>query len=474
MRMYTSLMLMFLVVTILFSGEVFALKQSVSIYFCDERMDFSEIEPISYKSTIMTPMRKSFEGIGAQVKWDETTDIITGKINGNTVVLQANNNSMFVNSIEKHIDVPPMYINNNLMVPLRTVAEALFCDVNWNSKTMSLQIGKPKKFNPMLGTELNDDYRYSIHCGNFNGFDVFKKNDDEKNDDYFCMELINLHDDQCTRYSKLINDFAVAASDATIYSIVIPTSSEFYADAEHVTNHLESISKIYSGLDEKIIPVNVQKTLMEHADEDIFFKTDHHWTQLGAYYAYKEFLDYSLDDIDPAENFKYDSISFFQGSFLDYTYDTDGYELLENTYDELEFYYPAVPSEGKSYFDVNLSEYISDMDAININFKNYDSFMEGDYPVEVYKNEINNGKKLCIIKESFGNAFAVWALNNYEEVYVVDFRRFNNYAADSESHREFKISDFYNNTKFDDLIIMSYPITICGDHEMTALEAMAN
>lgn len=470
--LYTSLMFIVFVVFILFSGEVFAFKQSVSVYCQGERVDFSGIEPVIYNGKVMTPMRKTFEIIGAQVKFDETTNIMTGKMNGNTVVLQTDNNTMTINNNVIQINVSPMYFGNNLMVPLRTIAQAFMCDVIWYPQSMSVHVSKADNPNSMLGTELTDEYRYDFYCGNYKGFDIFKENDDSI-DDYFCMELVNISDEQCIRYAKLVNAFADTVPDAMTYSIVVPTASEFYANNQYKTNHLDAINKIYSNLDEKIIGVNIEKTLMEHADEYIFFKTDHHWTQLGAYYAYQEFLDYSLDEIDPAENFVRESIADFQGSFLEYTYNTPGYDLLINTYDELDLYYPAVSSEGTLYHDVNMAEYINDSLAINPNFKNYDCFMEGDYPVEVFKTGNRNGKKLCIVKESFGNAFAVWALNNYEEVYVIDFRRFNNYIGDPESFREFKISNFYDNVKFDDLIIISYPVTISGESEMTALEAMA-
>lgn len=81
--------------------------------------------------------------------------------------------------------------------------------------------------------------------------------------------------------------------------------------------------------------------------------------------------------------------------------------------------------------------------------------------------------KKYVVKESFGNAFAVWALNNYQEVYVVDYRKFNRYGGNIENSREFFISDFYDNVKFDDLVIINYPVSVENEPELNALENMA-
>ncbi|HIV85669.1 MAG TPA: hypothetical protein H9900_02530, partial [Candidatus Monoglobus merdigallinarum] len=66
-----------------------------------------------------------------------------------------------------------------------------------------------------------------------------------------------------------------------------------------------------------------------------------------------------------------------------------------------------------------------------------------------------------------------WALNNYSEVYVIDYRCFNNYYGREESSREFKISEFYEKVRFDDLVIMNYPVSVNGTQELDALAAIA-
>ena len=61
--------------------------------------------------------------------------------------------------------------------------------------------------------------------------------------------------------------------------------------------------------------VNIYDTLMSHNDEYLYFRTDHHWTALGAYYAYEEFA--KAKGVKPLPLSKYEKVDFpdFLGSF---------------------------------------------------------------------------------------------------------------------------------------------------------------
>lgn len=320
----------------------------------------------------------------------------------------------------------------------------------------------------MDGTYVDDEYRYYKYNGTYEGFDIFGNGSA-----YICTEKIGMTDKRSEKYAEIINAFSSLVPSANTYAVLVPTSAEFYSAADYKSDYTERFSYIYSRLNENVRAVNAVKALNEHRDENIFFKTDHHWTQLGAYYVYREFLNFGFDEIDDIDSFKAETIEGYQGSFLDFTKGTKGYDYLSEEFDTLTYYYPKAEYTGESFLDADMEEYIQPMKAINPEFKNYDGLLEGDYPIEVFKTNIENNKKICIIKDSFGNAFSVWALNNYSEVYIIDYRRFNNYEGDSESYREFKISDFYEKTQFDDLVIVGYPVSVEGGAEIRALEKMA-
>ena len=55
----------------------------------------------------------------------------------------------------------------------------------------------------------------------------------------------------------------------------------------------------------------------------------------------------------------------------------------------------------------------------------YGVFIYGDSPLFIeYNDTLNNGKKIAVVKESYGNSFVPYLTNNYQEVHVIDFRYF--------------------------------------------------
>ena len=166
------------------------------------------------------------------------------------------------------------------------------------------------------------------------------------------------------------------------------------------------------------------------------------------------------------------SISNYYGSLTRFTADTDGYDMLMSSPNALQLFSPKVSYEGYSFNDMEMNDFISNVEPIVPGFKNYNCFLGGDYPLQVYNTDVNNGRSLVIIKESYGNAFSTWALNNFETVYIVDYRKFNNYGGTNEYENVFKINEFYELTNFTDLLIISYPVSVTNAPEAAALRTM--
>lgn len=449
-NLYFGIMFVMCFVGVILSGDIFIPPREAEAY-----IDGMRITAQVNDKQIFTEAEEFLSKLGDDILCRADGDKLIIKYCGDTFAL-GNKDGVFEE-------------NSKFYIPMRKTAERLGCSVRWDSQRNCADISVVPKKNTMDGTVVTDDYRYYKYNGTFNGFDIFGNGAE-----YICTEKIGMTDEKCIKYADIVNSFADAVPEAQTYVVAVPTSSEFYSASEYKSNYTERFRYVYSMLSNNVRAVNTIKPLSEHAGEDIYFNTDHHWTQLGAYYAYREFLNFGYDEIKDPESFKKETIDYFQGSFVGYTEGTKGYDYMIDSYDKLDMYYPSVEYTGESYRDAELSEYIQSMEVINPRFGNYDVFMDGDYPIEIYKTNAPSDKKICIVKDSFGNAFAVWALNNYKEVYVVDYRRFNNYAGDSESYRSFKISDFYNKVKFDDLVIVSYPVSVESGAEITALGRMVN
>ena len=118
---------------------------------------------------------------------------------------------------------------------------------------------------------------------------------------------------------------------------------------------------------------------------------------------------------------------------------------------------PIVEYTGDVFLDMNLTDRWRESKVIVESDEKSTTFIGGDMPIIRYKTNVKNGEKAVIIKESFGNAFATWAINNYEEVYIIDPRQWNGFGGACD-RGEFNLVNFYNDVcQFDDLIVVSYP-----------------
>jgi len=241
-------------------------------------------------------------------------------------------------------------------------------------------------------------------------------------------EQYNYIEDIAAQYAEAVNNIALKLKGKSqVYNMVIPTSTgitlpdnkKAEAGSSNQKKALKKIGQKISG-DVKFIPL--YNGLMEHRTEYIYFRTDHHWTARGAYYAYnlfcqdKQIIPYALE--------YYKSVSFgsFAGSFYK---DTKNTAALKK--DEFYVYYPVHNSDitleytNKDGVAVKGS-IIEDASGYGESTK-YSAFIDGDNPYTVIENNaLNDGSSCIVIKESFGNALIPYLADNYQKMYVIDYR----------------------------------------------------
>jgi hypothetical protein len=173
------------------------------------------------------------------------------------------------------------------------------------------------------------------------------------------------------------------------------------------------------------VKVDVYDSLKLHANEYVYFRTDHHWTQLGAYYAYRDYC--AALGLPHTGLLSYPRVRLdgFLGSFYN---SIGGNSAMRANPDSVLAYTPVVPYEMTGYensamengFKMNI---IRGPDEIQIANK-YLAFTGGDLPVIDIKMPSDTGRRLIVFKESFANAFIPFLTENYDEIIVVDFRYF--------------------------------------------------
>ncbi|MCI5892526.1 MAG: DHHW family protein [Clostridiales bacterium] len=422
-------------------------------------------------------IRQFADIFGASVEWDENEEKITSTLGDMTVRFQIGSREMIKYGQPIDMGAACRYYDGSAMVPIRAIGDAYGYPVTWNEKHRAIFLGEELNLdkNPMDGTVVTDEFRYNNYIGEYGGVSVFSNGNDN-----FGMELLSINDYWSNIYADNVAEIARRLPDVNVYNIAAPTAQEFYASNARRADQTGAISKIYERLMSyelpNLRPVNVVQTLSDHAAEKIYFNTDHHWTQRGAYYAWREFsrINPDINDAAPLESYEVQNIYGYCGSLCSFSAGTYGSTLLRQNADMLQLFFPKAEYQGASYRDPYMSSYIQSMKAIYPPARSYSCFIEGDYPLEVYKTNVNNGRKICIIKESFGDAFSTWALDSYEEVYIVDYRMFNGgtYGGFGTSGTKFSITDFYDFVKFDDLVIISYPVSISASSHVNLLGKM--
>lgn len=233
-------------------------------------------------------------------------------------------------------------------------------------------------------------------------------------------------------YADSVNAFAKdLEGTAKVYSMVAPTNGEFYCPPGYEDinrSQLDDINYIAENLSGSVTNVDCYNVLKQHVNEDIFFRTDHHWKVIGAYYAAGQFAKAAgvpFAELNDA-NFEKREIEGFIGSL----YGTTGNENLRSDPDEFVYYVPA--NDYKCYYydmAYNLDgryPFFIQQDGRNA----FGTFMGSDKKIVRVETDVKNGRKLMLIKDSYGNLEVPFYMNSFEEIYVTDVRFFDLNAVD--------------------------------------------
>ena len=239
------------------------------------------------------------------------------------------------------------------------------------------------------------------------------------------------------------------------YFMLVPTSAGIYRDelpgSAPQFDQKEFIDDTIAGMRSSVEVINVYDELEEKKDEYIYYRTDHHWTSLGAYYAYRKAspqLGYT--PIDP-DKFDIDTVSrnfggtFYKKCFCDdvkkdsidiYKY-SGGSKVME-----------VMLNDGK---DIEMTDSIYFYDYLNGSDK-YCVFLGDNRAYTAIRTNCNNKKKILVIKDSYANSFVPFLTNHYEQIDVIDLRYVKN-----------SIKDYIDPNQYDQTLFLYNASTFAED-----------
>lgn len=255
----------------------------------------------------------------------------------------------------------------------------------------------------------------------------------------------------CDKYAKTISDFAdrMAEKGVRVISAPAPTSVGIMVDKQYLellrcTPQDEMLDYMHNQMSDNVVKVDTVRKLLEHNDEYIYYRTDHHWSALGAYYAYQAVCE--AIDMEPValEDMEYKNMGEMIGSI----YGKVPYPKRLKK-DELECW---IPQGNITMYrsETTFSEFpmIRDVSHEKSEGK-YCAFLASDSPVvHIVNEDLPDAPNCLVVKDSFGNCFVPYLSQNYHNVYAIDYRK---YWSNS-------VADFVRKYDIDDVIIAPYMI----------------
>lgn len=221
-----------------------------------------------------------------------------------------------------------------------------------------------------------------------------------------------------------VNEIANLIPEIEVYFLIAPNSFSVHGDKLPFLasnyDEREVIKQIQTTLDGEIVFINPMDYLISRNDQYLYFRTDHHWTMLGAYWAYH-----------------------FTGQYMGFApYDLDDFNKVLKSEDFLGTYFSKANNRGvmkdhlyvyKPDFNVDYKLTLNGVDASFSGLYNdehligrdkYSCFLDGNHPLTKLESHVNNGKKLLVIKDSYAHNYVPFIANHYEEIHMVDLRYF--------------------------------------------------
>lgn len=248
-------------------------------------------------------------------------------------------------------------------------------------------------------------------------------NDIYLGDDGFLLEKFKKPEQSFVRNLEYMNYFAEKAEDVQTYFLLAPTSVEIFKEKlpPYAPNY--SQEKVFDSTKHKLASsihfIDSYEELMKRKKENIYFRTDHHWTMRGAYYAYKAtaeamgFQPYSLDD------FTSKTVSRdFYGTFYSQVH-------VKNTKaDNIEVFLPKFDVDYQvKYEDKTTTTSLYEWSYLDKKDQ-YSLFLNGNHSLIQINTSVKNDRKLLVIKDSYAHSLVPFLANHFEEIHVIDLRYF--------------------------------------------------
>lgn len=202
----------------------------------------------------------------------------------------------------------------------------------------------------------------------------------------------------------------IAPNSVFVNSALLPAN----APVPDQKRQLEEISGALEGIGF----IDVAGDLAAHSAEYLYYRTDHHWTTLGSFYAFIRAAEAMGLDRSEVQYKNYTVTDRFEGTLASKSGLHAGYDRIDVCTVPDVNYSVNIPGSGKE-----LSGTMYDAAALDSKDK-YTVFFGGNYPLVEINTTARTGRRLLMFKDSYANCFVQFLIPHFDEIIMVDPRYF--------------------------------------------------
>ena len=286
------------------------------------------------------------------------------------------------------------------------------------------------------------------------------------------FDVPHADNDQIVKYAQAVTAIAdLLGSDVQTFSMPVPNSAEFYTHKEYhsgKTSQKAMFDLVKSNLGPNVTFVDAYSTIEKHTDEYIYFRTDHHWTHLGAYYAYSALCGSAGFTPVNRDDFATGQWEGFVGSLYTYVANYPQGKVLKDNPDTVHYWKPSANITTTCYNSTALTNgyAMGTICRVGEDVDNkYLTFMGGDHPIAIVETD-TPGPTILVIKESYGNALISWLTNHYSKIILIDPRQY--YGKNSDIN----LAEFAQSQGVEQCLVVNYPMMLNSDGYTRLLEKL--
>ncbi len=208
-------------------------------------------------------------------------------------------------------------------------------------------------------------------------------------------------------------------TDAQVWLSIIPSAACIYSDKlpENAPSYDQTQLIDYIYGEAQVPVIDIASALMAHRDEYIFYRTDHHWTSLGAYYGYEALMKAMGQPVIPLSAY---TPTVVTDEFYGTVYSSSGVHWTEP--DSITLYADDEGIEIENHANGSAQPGLLYDRSFLEHKDKYSVFYGGNTPLLVIRTGVQQGQNILILRDSYMDSESPFMLQNFSTIHMMDLR----------------------------------------------------